>query len=91
MTRSAWASRSTAMNETRLTPSRLGWVAINYETKGFITFFVQKNPTRAALQRIEWTIDFYENWDEKKKSEAIINNLWVAECEDARMILPPNE
>jgi hypothetical protein len=85
---SPWAYRSTVMNQTRLAPSRLGWVAICYETKGLMTFFVQLSPTCAAWQRIEWPTGFVENWDEDKVREAIDNFIWVAECEEARQILP---
>ena len=86
--RSPWASRSTAMNETRLAPSRLGWVAICYETKGLMTFFVQLNPTRAAWQRIKWPAGFDRNWDEDRVREAINHFIWVAACEEAQQILP---
>jgi hypothetical protein len=86
--RSPWAPRSTAMNETRLAASRLGWVAICYEKKGVMTFFVQLNPRRAAWQRIEWPTGFEKNWDEGRVREAIDNFIWVAECEEAKQILP---
>lgn len=82
-----WAYRETAISETRLAASRLGLVAICYETKGLITFFVQLNPIRAAWQRIEWETNFVEHWDEKKVQDAIDNFLWVAECENAGKIL----
>lgn len=83
-----WAKRATAMGETRLCPSRFGWVAILYETKGVITFFVQLNPQRAAWQRIKWPAGFENNWDDDKVREAINDFLWVAECENARQKLP---
>ena len=86
---SPWAYRSTATNQTRLAPSRLGWVAICYETKGLITFYVQLTSTRAAWQRIEWPTGFDENWDKDKVGEAINNFIWVAECEESQQILPP--
>jgi hypothetical protein len=79
------------MGETRLCPSRFGWVAIWYETKGVITFFVQINPQRAAWQRIEWPANFEKSWDINKVRDAIINFLWVAECENTRQILPRTE
>jgi hypothetical protein len=83
-----WLPRSTALAETRLAHSRLGLVAICYETKGVMTFFVQLNEKRAAWQRIEWPTGFDHNWDEKKFREAIDHFLWVAECEDKRQSLP---
>lgn len=89
---SAWVPWSTAMIETRLAASLLGWVAICFEPKGFMTFFVQLNstgvPWRAAWQRIEWSTDFDKNWNEDKVREAINNFIWVAECEEAKKILP---
>lgn len=88
MSRSVWEDRSTSINETRLCPSRFGWVAICYETKGVITFFVQMNQDRAAWQRREWPANFDKNWDDKMVREAIDNFLWVAECEIAKEILP---
>jgi hypothetical protein len=75
-------------SEIRLSPSRLGWVAICYEEKGFITFSVQLNHKRQAWQRIAWSANFQEKWDNKKVREAIDNFLWVAECEEAKQILP---
>ncbi len=87
----AWAPRSTALNETRLAPSRYGWVAICYETKGRMTFFVQLSPTSAAWQRLQWPTGFEQQWDEKKVQEAIENFLWVAECEDKQQRLPRTE
>lgn len=87
-THSLWAPRSTRMDEIRLAPSRLGWVALCYETKGVMTFFVQLSEARAAWQRIEWPTGFEANWDHKKVKEAIDNFLWVAECEEARQLLP---
>ena len=87
-THSPWAPRSTRMDEIRLAPSRLGWVALCYETKGVMTFFVQLSEARAAWQRIEWPTGFEANWDDRKVKEAIGNFLWVAECEDARQLLP---
>ena len=83
-----WAPHSTMLEGTRLAPSRLGWVAICYETKGIMTFFVQLNTTRAAWQRIKWPAGFDKDWDEEKIKKAIENFLWVAECEEARKILP---
>lgn len=82
-----FASRTTAI-ETRLAPSPKGWVAICYETKGLITFFVQMTPTRAAWQRIEWPPDFHKNWDEVAIKKAIKKFLLVAECEIKRQPLP---
>lgn len=85
---SPWAPRSTSMDETRQAASRLGWVTLCYEKKGVMTFFVQLSPTRAAWQRIEWGTDFDANWDDKQVQEAIDNFIWVAECEEARQLLP---
>lgn len=81
---SAWAPRSTALKETRLAPSRYGWVAICYETKGRLTFFVQLSERRAAWQRVEWPTGYVTIWDENQVREAIDNFLWVAECEEKR-------
>jgi hypothetical protein len=39
--RSPWAPRSTRMDEIRLASSRLGMVALCYETKGMMTFLNQ--------------------------------------------------
>jgi hypothetical protein len=89
--RPIWANRTTPTTETRLAPSRLGFVAILYETKGVMTFFVQLSPTRAAWQRIEWEKDFMENWNEQKVKKAIDNFIWVAECENAGKILPRDD
>ncbi len=82
--------RSTAMNggEIRLEPTRHGWVAILYETKGLITFFVQLSPTVAAWQRREWPAQFESNWNVEVVREGIANFIWVAECERQRTILP---
>jgi hypothetical protein len=80
---SPWASRSTRMDEIRLAPSRLGFVAVCYEKKGIMTFFVQLNETRAVWQRIKWPTGFDANWDDKMVQEAITNFIWVAEREDA--------
>jgi hypothetical protein len=85
---SPWAPRLTRMDEIRLAPSHLGWVAVCYETKGVMTFFVQLNETRAAWQRIEWPTGFDENWDDKRVQEAIANFISVAKREDAREPLP---
>lgn len=85
---SPWAPRSTAISETRLAASSLGFIAVNYERKGRITFFVQLTPTRVAWQRIEWPSGFDSNWDEDKVQEAIDNFVWVAKCEETRKILP---
>ncbi len=79
--------RRTAI-ETRLVPSRKGFVAICYETKGLITFYAQISPTRLAWQRREWPVGFHQNWDKKKVKEAVENFLWVAECEVAQELLP---
>src|SRR5437660_11743558 len=78
--------RSTAI-ELRLASSPKGWVAVCYETKGMMTFYVQLNAHRAAWQRIEWQPDFHKNWDDNKVREAICNVLWVAECEEAQALL----
>jgi hypothetical protein len=86
--RHTWAPRETAIPETRLATSRLGFVAICYEIKGRMTFFVQLSHTRAAWQRLEWETNFVENWDEKQVHAAIDNFLWVAECENAGKVLP---
>ncbi len=79
--------RKTA-KETRLYPSRKGWVAICYETKGLITFFVQLNAHRAAWQRIKWDANSEDSLNKQKLRNAIDHFLWVAECEEARKILP---
>lgn len=83
-----FASRSTALEKIRIAPSRVGWIAICYETKGVITFYAQINMDRAAWQRIKWPSNFDQNWDDSKVQEAIDNFLWVAECEEAKKILP---
>jgi len=82
--RSPWAHRSSPTLETRLAPSRYGWVAICYETKGVMTFFVQLNSKRAAWQRRGWPAGYEACWDEKEVAAAIENFLWVAECEEKR-------
>jgi hypothetical protein len=83
-----FGERATAMPEVRLAPSHVGWVAIYYERKGIITFFAQISEKRAAWQRIEWLPDFDHNWDDNRVREAIEHFLWVAQCEDARRLLP---
>ena len=82
-----FGSRLTAI-ETRLAPSRKGLVGICYETKGLITFYAQISPKRVAWQRIDWDKGFHEKWDTTKIKKAIENFLWVAECEEARKLLP---
>jgi hypothetical protein len=63
--RHAWAPRETALNETRLAPSKYGFVAICYERKGRMTFFVQLNEHCAAWQRLEWPAGYVQaRWDE---------------------------
>lgn len=86
--RPIWAPRSTPTLETRLAPSRYGWIAIRYETKGVITFFVQLSETCAAWQRREWPAGYEACWDEKEVAAAIENFLWVAECEKNREPAP---
>jgi hypothetical protein len=85
---SPWAPRKTKMGEPRPVPSSRGWVEVCYETKGLITFFVQLEPDRAAWQRIEWPTGFDTHWDEDKVKKAIDNFIWVADCENAKQILP---
>jgi len=82
-----FAPRKTAI-DMRLAPSRVGWVAICYETKGVITFFAQIDSEHAAWQRIEWTPNFDQDWDDGVVQRAIENFLWVAECEVAQSVLP---
>ena len=90
-TRIVWADRSTAENKTRLYPSRFGWVATLYETKGVITFSVQIDQQYAAWQRREWPANFDQNWDDKIVQKAIENFLWVAKCETTKKRLPKND
>ena len=39
-------------------------------------------------KRIEWPTGFDTNWDDDMVQEAIDNFIWVAECEEAKLILP---
>lgn len=81
--RRPFAPRRTAIEQTWLVPSRVGWVAVCYETKGYITFFAQVRQDRAAWQRIEWPTNFQENWDEDRLQRAVENFLQVAEKQAA--------
>ena len=75
----------------RLAPSRKGWVAICYETKGLITFVASLSRKRTAWQRSQGLRgeDFDKNWDDAKAvQEGIDNFLWVAECAEAGELLP---
>ena len=92
--RAPFGTRTTSI-ETRLVPSRKGWIVVSYEKKGMITFFVLLSPARAAWQRIRWTPDF-AHWDTRAVQEAVDRFLWVAECEEAqqqlaRLPTAPNE
>jgi hypothetical protein len=72
----------------RFAPSSRGIVAILYETKGYLTFFIQTRWNRAAWQRIEWKPDYEKSWKDRDVLKAMQNFLWVAECEDSRMRIP---
>jgi len=85
-----WAKRSTSIaKKPHLPHPRVGFVDINYETKGLITFFARISPGRAAWQRIEWKPNFQADWNnDKEVQNAIEHFLWVAMCEEAKKILP---
>ncbi|MEO7840189.1 MAG: hypothetical protein ABIU06_12645 [Anaerolineales bacterium] len=85
-----WAKRSTSIaKKPHLPHPKVGFVDINYETKGVITFFARISPNRAAWQRIEWKPNLHTDWDNDKEVQSAIENfLWVAKCEEAKKILP---
>jgi hypothetical protein len=85
---SPWAPRSTQMDEIRFATSDLGLVAVCYEKKGRMTFMVQLDAKRVAWQRIGWHPDYQTGWDDDEVQRAIRNFLWVAQCEEARQLLP---
>jgi len=84
-----WAKSSTSVSEKpHLHHPRVGFVDIDYETKGVITFFARISPKRAAWQRIEWKPNFHTDWENDKEVRSAIENfLWVAMCEEAKRIL----
>ena len=85
-----WAKRSTSIAEKPHLPHPIvGFVDINYETKGVITFFARISPSRAAWQRIEWKSNLRTDWENDKEVQSAIENfLWVAMCEEEKKILP---
>ena len=90
------ARRPNALRPYRLAPSRNGWVTVCYETEcpettALITFHAQISEKRMAWQRRPWLrgVDFDKNWDDAAAIQKGIEHfLWVAECEEARDLLP---
>ncbi len=81
---------SNSKYETRLFRSKYGLGVIFYEFKGKMTFVAQISATRVAWQRLDWETNYLSQWDDNQIQEAIINFLWVADCEEAGTWLDRN-
>jgi hypothetical protein len=77
--------------EVRAVSTIMGLVVVLYFDRGqdsHIVFIGQVKPKRGAWQNIDWGAGFHKKWDKKQVAQAINNFLWVADCEEARSLLP---
>lgn len=77
--------------EVRMVSTSKGIVVVLYFDHGqesHIIFVAQIKPKRGAWQNIDWEPGFHLKWDIKRIQDAVNNFLWVADCEEAKQILP---
>lgn len=86
-----WNASFGLPTETRIVPSSKGFVVVLYfdqSDHSHIVFVAQIDSKRGAWQNLPWDPKFQFNWNEKRVKETVNNFLWVAECEEAKEILP---